>query len=83
MKKKKDKDWFQKLYSTRIQTFTEDLQKLQATIGRITFLRFLVFVAGIVAIWYFYHHNQNFIIYSSLAAIIIFIFLVRKHAKLG
>lgn len=76
------KDSLQSLYSKRIKDFSLELNRLQGVISRITLLRFFVFVMGIAAIWYFYHNNQNYIIYSGLLFIIIFLFLVKIHSKL-
>ena len=72
----------EKIYSERIRLFTDNLEALKRTINLISILRFLTFVLGTGVVWYFAKHNQNYIVYSVLITIIIFLFLVKKHGKL-
>ena len=71
-----------KIYSDRIDAFTLELEKNEKVIFRISIFRFITFIGGVLAVWYFSKHNQNYIIYSILVAIILFLFLVKKHTKM-
>ncbi len=69
------------LYKDRIKIFSQELDKIKQAISRITLIRFITFVTGVLAVWYFAKHNQNYIIYSILIFVVIFIFLVKRHEK--
>lgn len=77
-----DNSSLHKTYSDRIDAFTLDLEKIEKALFRIAVFRFITFVGGVSAVWYFSKHNQNYIIYSILAAVILFLFLVKKHSNL-
>ena len=68
-----------KEYSSRLEKYNLQLQKIKKQLAWISFLRLVVFLSGIVLVYFGINTNAIFLIFSASISLILFLYLVRKH----
>ena len=69
-----------KEYSSRLEKYNLQLQKIKKQLTLISFLRLFVFLSGIVLVYFGINTGASFLIISLSISLILFLFLVRKHS---
>lgn len=68
-----------KEYSSRLEKYNIQLQKIKKQLALISFLRLFVFLSGIVLVYIGTNTGVSFLIISLSISLVLFLYLLRKH----